>query len=128
MDAVLFGTLNFGASFPFIYFSLIKVQHGMSAVILATGPIFTLLFTLLHHQESFSWRALLGSLLVVSGVALVFCEELAIDVPFIYLGAMVLGAGCFAEANVIAKGFPKNHPITTNAIGMATGAIILFLK
>ena len=120
MGAILFGALNFGASYAFIYFSLIKVQPGMSAVILATGPIFTLLFTLLHHQESFRWRALLGSLLAVSGVALVFREELKIAVPFIYLGAMVLGAACIAEANVIAKGFPKNHPITTNAIGMAT--------
>lgn len=127
MDAILFGALNFGASFAFIYFSLVKVQPGMSAVILATGPIFTLLFSLLHHQESFRWRVLLGSLLAVSGVALVFREELGIDVPFIYLGAMVLGAACFAEANVIAKGFPRNHPITTNAIGMVTGTIILFL-
>lgn len=127
MGAILFGALNFGASYAFIYFSLIKVQPGMSAVILATGPIFTLLFTLLHHQESFRWRVLLGSLLAVSGVALVFREELHIDVPFIYLGAMVLGAACIAEANVIAKGFPKNHPVTTNAIGMGIGTIILFL-
>lgn len=127
VGAMLFGALNFGVSFAFIYFSLIKVQPGMSAVILATGPIFTLLFTLLHHQESFRWRALLGSLLAVSGVALVFREELHINVPFIYLGAMVIGAASIAEANVVAKGFPKNHPITTNAIGMATGTIILFL-
>jgi drug/metabolite transporter (DMT)-like permease len=38
----------------------------------------------------------------------------------------VLGAVlCFAEATVLVRHFPSVHPITTNAVGMATGAVIL---
>ncbi len=119
--------MNFGASFAFIYIGLSKVQPGLAQVILALVPLFTLFFAIAHRQENFRWRALLGALLAVAGVALVFWEQLRMNVPVLYLLAVVLGAVCIAEAGVIAKGFPKSHPITTNAVGMATGALILFL-
>ena len=104
-----------------------NVQPGMAQVILALVPLFTLLFAVLHRQEAFHWKALVGSLLAVAGVAIVFSEQLTEKVPVTSLLAIVLGAVCFAESGVIAKGFPKSHPVTTNAIGMASGAIILFI-
>jgi drug/metabolite transporter (DMT)-like permease len=39
--------------------------------------------------------------------------------------AIIAGAACLAEAGVIAKKFPRSHPIATNAIAMTIGAIIL---
>jgi drug/metabolite transporter (DMT)-like permease len=32
---------------------------------------------------------------------------------------------CFAQATVLVRHFPPVHPVTTNAVGMATGAAIL---
>ncbi|MCL4562245.1 MAG: EamA family transporter [Chloroflexi bacterium] len=125
--AILFGALNFGASYAFLYYGLEKVQPGMTQVIMALVPLFTLLFAITHHQENFRWHSLIGALLAAAGIGLVFMQQLGASVPFSSLLAIILGAASFAEAGVIAKSFPKSHPITTNAVGMATGAAILFL-
>jgi len=124
--SIIYGALNFGGSYAFFYYGLGKVQPGMTQVILALVPLFTLIFAILHRQETFRWRALLGTLLAAGGIALVFREQLQANVPVLSLLAIVFGAVCLAESSVIAKGFPRNHPITTNAIGMTVGAIILF--
>lgn len=125
LGAVLYGALNFGASYAFLYQGLEKVKPGMTQVILALVPLFTLLFAILHKQEHFRWNALLGALLALAGVAIVFREQIQENVPVISLIEVILGSLCIAESSVIAKSFPKNHPISTNAIGMITGAIIL---
>jgi len=127
LGAIMFGALNFGGSYAFIYYGMEKVQPGMSMVILALVPLFTMTFAITHRQETFRWRAFIGTLLAIGGIALVFQEQVSTNVPFISLLSMILGAACIAEAGVIAKGFPKSHPITTSAIGMASGATILFL-
>lgn len=127
LGTVLFGALNFGASYAFLYYGLSLVKPGMGSVILALVPLFTLILATLHRQETFRWRSLLGALIALGGIAVVFREQLQTHVPLPGLLAMVAGAVCIAEANVIAKGFPKSHPITTNAVGMAVGSIILFL-
>jgi drug/metabolite transporter (DMT)-like permease len=49
------------------------------------------------------------------------------NIPFLYLFAVILGAACFAESNVIIKQFPIIHPIPTNAVAMTAGSVILFL-
>jgi drug/metabolite transporter (DMT)-like permease len=126
LGSMIYGALNFGASYAFIYYGLGNVQPGMAQVILALVPLFTLIFAILHRQESFRWRAILGTLLAAGGIAIVFGEQLQANVPVLSLAALVFGAICISESSVIAKGFPSNHPITTNAIGMSIGAIILF--
>lgn len=126
LGAIIFGALNFGASYAFLYQGLEKVKPGMTQVILALVPLFTLLFAILHRQETFRWNAMLGAILALGGVAIVFSEQLQEHVPIFSLLAVLLGSVCIAESSVIAKSFPRNHPITTNAIGMIIGAIILY--
>jgi drug/metabolite transporter (DMT)-like permease len=41
--------------------------------------------------------------------------------------AAVGAALAAAESGVVVKGFPRGHPITTNAVGMAAGALLLWL-
>jgi len=124
---VLFGALNFGGSFALIYYGLTRIQPGMAQVLLALVPLFTLFFAIAHRQETFRWRALAGALLAAGGIALVFQEQLRLNVPFTNMLALILAAGCFAEASVIVKSYPKSHPVITNAVGMAVGSTILFL-
>jgi drug/metabolite transporter (DMT)-like permease len=126
LGAIVFGVINFGASYAFLYLGLQKVKPGMTQVILALVPLFTLIFAILHRQETFRWNAMLGAILALGGVAIVFGEQLRENVPIFSLLAVMLGSVCIAESSVIAKSFPRNHPITTNAIGMITGAIILY--
>jgi len=127
LGAILFGVLNFGFSYAFIYYAVQKVQPGMAQVILALMPLFTLIFAISHRQEKFRWFGLLGALLAFGGITVVFWEQVRTNVPLFSLLAVALGAACIAEAGVVVKFFPKSHPITTNAIGMSAGSIILFV-
>jgi drug/metabolite transporter (DMT)-like permease len=125
--ALLFGLLNFGGSYAFLYWGLLEVQAGLAQVILALVPLLTLLFAIAYRQEVFHWRSMIGSLLAVTGIALVFGIQLNADVPFLSLLAILLGGACFAASSVLVKSFPQSHPITTNAVGMAVGTLLLYL-
>ncbi len=127
LGPVLFGLLNFGANYSLLYYGLQQVQPGMAQVLLALVPLLTLFAAILHRQETFHWRALVGSLLALAGIGLVFGEQVRLNVPLLSLLAIVLAAFCIAESSVVVKGFPSTHPITTNAIGMATGTVVLGL-
>jgi len=127
IGVLVFGALQFGFSYAFIYWSLLKVPAGMFQVILALAPLLTFFFAILHRQESFQWRILIGGLLATSGIAVVFRSQLSADVPLPYLLAIICAAACSAEAIVLFKTFPKAHPITTNAIGMGMGAFVLLI-
>jgi len=127
VGVLIFGTLQFGISYALIYWSLLEVPAGLFQVILAISPLLTFFFAILHRQEAFRWQTLFGGILAVAGIAIIFRNSLSADVPLISLLAIVLAAACFAEAIVLFKTFPKAHPITTNAIAMGMGAVILFI-
>jgi drug/metabolite transporter (DMT)-like permease len=127
LGAILLGFLQMGASFGLLYWGLQEVQPGMAQVLLALTPLLTLVLAILHRQETFRWRALAGSLLAVAGIALVFSEQILLNVPIFSLLAILLAAVCLAEAAVIIKGFPSTHPITTNAIAMASGSMVFLV-
>lgn len=126
IGVLIFGTLQFGISYALIYWSLLEVPAGMFQVVLALVPLLTFFLAIVHRQESFRWRVLLGGLLATMGIAIVFRDQLSANVPFISLLAVILAAACFAEAIVLFKTFPKAHPITTNAFAMGVGAFVLF--
>lgn len=126
VGVLVFGALQFGISYALMYWSLLKVPAGLFQVVLALVPLFTFFFAIAHRQEAFQWRILVGGLLAVSGIAIVFRGQLIANVPLLSLLAVVLAAACIAESVVLFKSFPKSHPITTNALGMAVGAAILF--
>lgn len=122
----VFGALQFGFSYALIYWSLLQVPAGLFQVVLALVPLLTFLLAIAHRQEAFQWRVLLGGLLALGGMAVVFSGRLAGEVPLLSLLAAALAAACIAESVVLFKSFPKTHPITTNALAMAVGAVILF--
>ena len=125
VGAILYGGLNFGVGYALTYFGLQKVPAGTGSVILATLPIFAFVLALLHGLERFRLRPLVGALIAAAGIALVFADQLTADVPPLYLLAIVANAAVGAEAGVIAKRFPRTHPLATNAVGMLVGALIV---
>jgi drug/metabolite transporter (DMT)-like permease len=127
MGPVLLGVLQMGASFGLLYWGLQVVQPGMVQVLLALTPLLTLIMAIIHRQERFRWRPLIGALLALAGIAVVFGQQMALDVPILPLLAILLAAFFMAEAVVLLKGFPNSHPITTNAIAMLSGAGVFAL-
>lgn len=124
---LIFGVLQFGISYALLYWSLLEVPAGLLQVTLALVPFLTFLFAILHRQEIFQWRLLGGGLLAIAGIAIIFRDSLTDNVPLFSLLAVVLAAACFAESAVLFKTFPKSHPVTTNAVAMGMGAVVLFV-
>jgi len=125
LGTLLYGALGFGAAYAFGYWGLQRVPAGLGAIVLASTPLFTFALAVAHRQEPFRWRPLLGGAVALGGIGVMFSRSVGAAVPLASLLAMVATAICAAEASVIAKQFPRSHPVTTNAVAMATGAVIL---
>ncbi|HEX9840382.1 MAG TPA: EamA family transporter [Anaerolineales bacterium] len=125
--AVLFGLFAFAINFGFLYWALTKVSAGMASVMFAAIPLITLLIASLIGLERLTWRGILGAGVVIAGIGVVFNEQLKFDIPFIYLGAVLLAAISAALSGIVVKYFPKSHPIATNAVAMGTAAILLLI-
>ncbi|MGH8833451.1 MAG: DMT family transporter [Actinomycetes bacterium] len=123
--SILYGLLNFGASFALIYYGLVRVHAGLGQILLALVPLATLLLAVLWRQERVRVRAVVGCLVALAGVALMSRDPLREAVPLASVLALVAGAVCFAQALVVVRRFPRVHPITMNALGMTAGAAVL---
>ena len=125
MGNVIYGVLNFGASYAFAYWALVSIGASLAAVLVAIVPLLTFLLAALHRIEPFRWRPLAGGLVAVAGVAIIFGQQLSADVPLLALLAMLAAIVCIAETSVVVKLFPTSHPVTSNAVGMLIGFVIL---
>jgi len=125
LGTVIYGVLGFGAFYALAYWALRHVPAGLAAVVLASTPLLTFLLALLHGQEQFRWRALGGGAIALIGIGVIFRGSVGADVPLLSLIAVLAAALCFAESSVVVKNFPKTHPVSTNAVAMATGVAVL---
>lgn len=127
-DAVgpaLYGLLGFGVSYGLLYYALQGLTAGTSAVFMAATPLITLVLAVVHRQERFTPRGIAGGALALAGIAVISVDTLGGDLRPSYLIAALLGVVAVAESSVLLKGFPRAHPITTNAVGMIVGAVLL---
>ncbi len=125
IGAALFGALSIGASFIFIYYGLTQLPASLYQVVMALAPLMTLIFAALHGLEKLQGRGLIGAGLAVVGIAVIFGGSISGAVSLPHLLAIIAGAACLAEAGIVAKRFPRNHPIITNAVAMTVGAVML---
>lgn len=123
--ALLYGVFNFAGAFALAYYALVEVQAGFGQILLALVPLATLLLAVLERQERLRAAAVAGCLVALFGVALMSRAPLRESVPLLSVLAALASAFCFAQAAVLVRRFPTVHPVTLNALGMATGAGIL---
>lgn len=123
----LYGLLGFGVSYGFLYYALQGLTAGTAAVFMAATPLITLVLAVFHGQERFTPRGIAGGLLAVTGIAVISVESLGGDLRPSYLVAALVGVVAVAESSVLVKGFPRAHAITTNAVGMVAGALLLLV-
>jgi drug/metabolite transporter (DMT)-like permease len=124
--ALLYGVLQFGGGFGFVYWGFVRAPAGLGQVLLACVPLLTFGFALAQRQERFRWEGLVGATVAVSGIAAVFGSGIGAGVPLTSMLAILAGAVCWSEALIAVKGFPPVHPAAMNAIGMLVGSAILF--
>jgi drug/metabolite transporter (DMT)-like permease len=125
--AVVFGALNFGAAFALAYYALVRLHAGFGQILLALVPLATLLLAVVWRQERLRTGAVAGSVLALTGIALMSRAPLEQDVPLVSFFAAIGSALCFAQAAVLVRKFPPLHPVTINALGMTTGGALLVL-
>jgi len=123
--ALLYGVCNFGAGFALLYYALVRVHAGLGQTLLALVPLVTLLLAVVWRQERLRVAAVAGTLIALAGVAVISRAPVRASVPPRSLLALVGSAVCFAQAAVVVRRFPRVHPVTMNAVGMATGAALL---
>jgi drug/metabolite transporter (DMT)-like permease len=127
VGSILYGLTGFAAAFAFLYSALVDVGAGLGQIILALVPLFTLLLAVIHGLERFQWQSLLGSAVAVGGIAIIFGDQVEAAVPLASLLAVLAGAACIAESNVIIKRYPRAHPLATNAVAMGVAALALLV-
>jgi drug/metabolite transporter (DMT)-like permease len=125
--AALFGLFSFAISYAFLYWGLTRVSSGLASVLFATIPLVTQLIAAMIGQERLTWKGMLGASIVITGIAVVFLEQLKFDVPLIYLGAILAAVASSALSGIVVKYYPKSHPVSTNVIGMGVGALLLLV-
>jgi drug/metabolite transporter (DMT)-like permease len=122
---LLFGALNFGASFALAYYALVRLHAGLGQTLLALVPLATLLLAVAQRQERLRLTGVAGTVLALVGIALVSQAPVRASVPPLSLLAVLGSAVCIAQAAVLVRRFPSVHPVTLNAVGMTTGAALL---
>jgi len=122
---VLFGLMNFGLTYVFLYLGLRDAPAGTGAILTALVPLFTLLFAAAQRIERFRALGLAGALIATSGIAVIFSNQVSLAVPIGALLSLVLAAACIAETSVLVKRFPPGDPVIATAFAMPIGASVL---
>jgi drug/metabolite transporter (DMT)-like permease len=127
LGAALYGLLGFGVSYALMYYAVQGLGAGPTSVIAAAVPLATLVLAVLHRQETLHARGVVGGVMALAGISILSLRSLETDLKASYVIAAVLAVLAIAESSVLVKGFPKAHPMSTNAFGMTVGALFLIL-
>jgi drug/metabolite transporter (DMT)-like permease len=123
--AAAYGLLGFAAYFAFLYWGLVEAPAGLGQIVLALVPLLTMLLAAAQGLEGLQWRALVGAIIAVAGIAIVYGGQAHANVPFISLLALIAAAACFAETGIVVKRLPPADPVATNAVATTVGAAVL---
>ena len=123
--AILFGLLQFGATYALAYYALVELHAGFGQILLALVPLLTLLLATLQGQERIRLVALAGATVALAGVVVMSHAALGDSLPALSVVAALGSAACFAQAAVLVRRIPALHPVTMNAVGMTAGALAL---
>ena len=124
---VAYGLLGFTAAYGCLYWALQDVPAGIGAVVMAVGPLLTLLLAVLHGLERFRLRALVGALVAIAGSVLIFFQPSEIAFGWGSLLLLALAALAASEAVVISKRAGRQHPVVMNFVAMSAGSVALLV-
>jgi drug/metabolite transporter (DMT)-like permease len=124
----VYGLLSVGAAYGCLYWALRDVPAGIAAVVLAVGPLLTLLLAVAQGMERLSGRALAGAVVALAGSAVIFAEPGGKGFGWGSFALLGLAALCASEAVVVSKRVSAaQHPVTINFVGITAGAAVLLL-
>ena len=104
-----------------------EVPAGIAAVVLAAGPLLTLLLAVGHGMERVSRQAVFGALVALAGSVLIFFQPGSITFGWGSFALLGVASLCASEAVVISKLAGRHHPVAMNFVGMSIGAVVLLV-
>jgi drug/metabolite transporter (DMT)-like permease len=122
-----YGVLAFGAAYGCLYWAMQEVPAGIAAVVLAVGPLLTLLLAVVHGMERLSGRALVGALVAIAGSVVIFFQPTSIAFGWRSFALLGVAALCASESVVVSKLAGRQHPVVMNFVGMSLGAVVLLV-
>lgn len=122
-----YGLLAFAAFYGCLYWAMQEVPAGIAAVVLAVGPLVTLLLAVAHGMERLSRRALVGALIALTGSLIIFFQPSSIGFGWGSFALLCVAALLASEAVVVSKLAGGLHPVAINFVGMSAGAAALLV-
>lgn len=124
---VVYGIVSFTLAYALLYWALLQVTPGLAAVVMAIVPLVAPILAAIHGMESLDRRALMGAVIALVGILWITVGNGDLVLPLGGLLAMLLAALTVGESVILGKLVASNHPVTTNAVGMAIGAPLLLV-
>jgi drug/metabolite transporter (DMT)-like permease len=125
------GILSFSINYGTVFWGETRISSGLAAILQTIIPVFGLLIAHYHlPDERITVMKLCGVLLGISGVAIIFSNQMTHEGPAALWGsvAIVVGAFSVAYANVLVKAWGGRIDSATLALGqMICGLIPLLL-
>jgi putative membrane protein PagO len=119
-----YGFFQFGVNFPLLYWGELVVPSGLSAILFATIPLDTALFTRLFGLESWSVFKLGGAVVALLGVGLIFSDQWSAQPDLMPILAILVAAISASFGAVLLKRGPSQSAIGANAVGTTVGAAV----
>ena len=122
------GVVLFGADYGLIYWGEQFIDSGLTAILFATLPLFTVALAHVYIPgDHITPRKLAGTLLAFLGVVALFGESLRLDAGMIGpMAAIIVATICAAAAGVVTKRHGATlHAASLNAPAMLIGGIVL---
>lgn len=122
-----FGILSMGIYMIFFLEALDRTSAPEGAIVIATAPLFTMLFAILAKQEEFSWKVMAGALVAFSGVAMVVFTGKQLHLDHLLGNGLMLTSGMmWALSAVVSKPLIKNRaPIFLLTQSMPAAMVVL---
>jgi drug/metabolite transporter (DMT)-like permease len=122
---MVYGLFSFAISYALMYWALVRVTASMAAVVLALVPLVAVLLAAVQGLERLQVKTVAGALLALAGIVWITAGADDLVLPIAGLIAMLAAAVTVGESVILGKRVSSNHPVMTNAVGMAAAAPVL---
>ncbi|MCB1024893.1 MAG: EamA family transporter [Acidobacteria bacterium] len=123
------GVLQFTINYSLVFWSEVYISSGLAAVLQATIPVFGLLLAWIYlPNERITWLKFFAVVIGISGVGVIFIEQLRINSFWSFAGSVgiVIGAYAAAHASILTKAKGSSlHPTSLVFGQMVCGLIPL---
>ncbi|HSJ27204.1 MAG TPA: EamA family transporter [Acidimicrobiia bacterium] len=117
-----YGIFSFTLSYALMYWALVRVTAGSTAVVLAAVPLIAPILASIQRLEAIKPRAIVGAVVAIGGIVWMSTGPEGLVIPLDGLVAALLAAGTIGQSVILGKRVSGHHPVMTNAVGLSVGA------